>query len=69
MAEQQNGTPVEEVTMFGAKFFQTTGIVGGKDTTSAWGLTNGLAVNLVMIGKDHPNNVEIKAMLDSIKFK
>jgi len=69
MAKQQNGTPVEEVTMFAGKFFRTRFTLEGKDTTEVWGLTNGLAVNLVMIGKDHPNNVEIKAMLDSIKFK
>ena len=69
IAKLSNGTAVEEVTMFGGKFFQTRGTLEGKDTTFAWGLTNGLAVNLVMIGKDHPNNVEIKAMLDSLKFK
>ena len=69
IAKLSNGTAVEEVTMFGGKFFQTRGTLEGKDTTFAWGLTNGLAVNLVMIGKDHPNNVEIKAMLESLKFK
>ena len=69
MAEQQNGTPVEEVTMLGGKFFQTRCALEGKDTTVAYGLTNGLVVNLAMMGKDHPNNVEIKAMLESIEFK
>jgi hypothetical protein len=69
MAEQQNGTPVEEVTMLGGKFFQTRCTLEGKDMTVAYGLTNGLVVNLAITGKDHPNNVEIKAMLDSIKFK
>jgi hypothetical protein len=69
MAEQQNGTPVEEVSMLGGKFFQTRFTSEGKDMTMAYGLTNGLVVNLAITGKDHPNNVEIKAMLDSIKFK
>jgi hypothetical protein len=69
MAEQQNGTPVEEVTILGSKFFQTRCTIEGKDMTIAYGLTNGLVVNLAITGKDHPNNVEIKAMLDSIKFK
>jgi hypothetical protein len=69
MANQQNGTPVEEVTMFGAKFFQTSFTIEGKDMTQGWGLTNGLVVSLTMIGKDHQNNVEIKAMLESLKFK
>jgi hypothetical protein len=68
-AKQYNGTPVEEVTMFGGKFFQSRGTLEGKDTTYAYGLTNGLVVNLAMIGKDHPNNVEIKAILESLKFK
>ena len=56
--------------MFGAKFFQTRYTdKEGKDTTQGWGIVNGLAVALAMAGKDHQNNVEIKATLDSIKFK
>lgn len=68
MAKEANGTAFEG-TMFGAKFFQARGTIEGKDATAAWGLTNGLAVRLVMMGKDIQNNVEIRAMLDSIKFK
>jgi hypothetical protein len=64
-----NGTPVEEVTIGGAKFFQSRGTFDGNYTTNAYGLTNGLVVRLAIMGKDHPNNVEIKAILDSIKFK
>jgi hypothetical protein len=68
LAKQKNGTPVEEVT-FGAKFFLTRFTTEGIDMTEGWGLTNGEVVSLVMTGKDHPNNVEIKAMLESLKFK
>ena len=34
-----------------------------------YGDRNGDVVIISMVGKDHENNVEIKAMLDSIKFK
>ena len=68
LAKQKNGTPVEEVT-FGAKFFLTRFTTEGIDMTEGWGLTNGEVVSLVMTGKDHPNNVEIKTMLESLKFK
>ena len=68
-AKQNNGTPLEEVTIGGAKFFQSRGTLDGNETTFAYALTNRLFVHLAIMGKDHPNNVEIKAILDSIKFK
>jgi hypothetical protein len=67
--KQGNGTPVEEVTIGGAKFLQSRGTFEGIYQTNAYGLTNGSVVRLAIVGKDHPNNVEIKAILDSIKFK
>jgi hypothetical protein len=33
------------------------------------GFVNREVTNLIMGGKDYQNNVEIKAMLESIKFK
>ena len=70
LAKQQNGTPVVEVPMFGSKFFQTTYTnKEGKSQTQGWVIVNGELLALAMAGKDHQNNVEIKAMLDSIKFK
>lgn len=66
-AELLNGTAVEEVTMFGIKFFKTTYTLD--DQTIFYGDRNGDVVAISMGGKDHQNNVEIKAMLDSIKFK
>jgi len=64
-----NGTALEEVTMFGIKFFNTSYTLDGKDQTIFYGDRNGDVVIIAMAGKDHQNNVEIKAMLDSIKFK
>ena len=70
IAKQQNGTPVVEVPMFGSKFFQTTYTnKEGKSQTQGWVIVNGELLALAMAGKDHQNNVEIKATLDSIKFK
>ncbi len=67
-AELLNGTAVEEVTMFGIKFFKTIYTLDG-DQTVFYGDRNGDVVMISMSGKDYQNNVEIKAMLDSIKFK
>ena len=67
--EQQNGTGIEEVTMFDAKFFKTSFTANGMYQTSFAGNKNEEVVNIIMGGKDQQNNVEIKAMLDSIKFK
>jgi len=64
-----NGTAIEEVTMFGIKFFKTSDTVDGRDQTVFYGDRNGDVVIIAMTGKDHQNNVAIKAMLDSIKFK
>jgi hypothetical protein len=69
IAKTFNGTAVEEVTMFDIKFFKTSATFDGRDTTFAYGFKNGEADLILMGGKDHQNNVEIKAMLDSIKFK
>ena len=68
-AELLNGTALEEVTILGIKFFKTSYTLDGKDQTIFYGDRNGDVVTIAMAGKDHQNNVEIKAMLDSIKFK
>ena len=68
-AELLNGTALEEVTMFGIKFFKTSYTLDGMDQTVFYGDRNGDVVIISMAGKDNQNNVEIKAMLDSIKFK
>jgi hypothetical protein len=67
--DQQSGTAIEEVTMFDTTFFKTSFTANGMDQTSFAGDKNGKVVNIIMGGKDHQNNVEIKAMMDSIKFK
>ena len=67
--DQQKGTAIEEVTMFDANFFKTTFTANGMYQTSFAGDKNGEVVNIIMGGEDHNNNVEIKAMLESIKFK
>ena len=64
-----NGTALEEVTILGIKFFKTSYTLDGKDQTIFYGDRNGDVVTIAMGGKDHQNNVEIKAILDSIKFK
>jgi len=67
--DQQKGTAIEEVKMFDANFFKTTFTANGMYQTSFAGDKNGEVVNIIMGGEDHKNNVEIKAMLESIKFK
>jgi hypothetical protein len=64
-----NGTALEEVTILGIKFFKTSCTLDGRDQTVFYGDRNGDVVMISMSGKDYQNNVEIKAMLDSIKFK
>jgi hypothetical protein len=69
MAKSLNGTAPEEITMFGIKFFKTSYSLDGRDQTIFYGDRNSDIVIMAMAGKDHQNNVEIKAMLESIKFK
>ena len=69
IAEILNGTAIEEVTMFGIKFFKSSNTLDGEDQTVFYGDRNGDVVIIAPSGKDHQNNVEIKAMMDSIKFK
>ena len=64
-----NGTAIEEVTMFGIKFFKTSDTVDGSDQTVFYGDRNGDVVIIAMGGKDNQNNAALKAMLNSIKFK
>lgn len=67
--ELLNGTALGEVTMLGIKFFGESHTSDGDYQTVYYGDRNGDVVIISMVGKDHENNVEIKAMLDSIKFK
>jgi len=67
--ELLNGTALGEVTMLGIKFFGESHTSDGDYQTVYYGDRNGDVVVISMVGKDHENNVEIKAMLDSIKFK
>jgi hypothetical protein len=67
--EQQNGTAIGEVKMFDVTFFKTSFTANGMDQTSFAGDKNGEVVNIIMGGKDHQNNAELKAMQESIKFK
>jgi len=69
IAKILNGTAIEEVTMFGIKFFKSSNTLDGEDQTVFYGDRNGDVVIIAPSGKDHQNNVEIKAMMDSIKFK
>ena len=70
MAKSLNGTAPEEITMFGIKFFKTSYTLNSMDQTIFFGdINGGDIVKMVMAGKDHQNNVEIKAMMESIKFK
>ena len=64
-----NGTALGEVTMLGIKFFGESHTYDGDYQSDYYGDRNGDVVMIAMVGKDHQNNVEIKAMLDSIKFK
>jgi hypothetical protein len=69
LIKSKNGTPLEEVTMLGIKFFTTSVIDGSLDQTAYVGVRNGERVSIVLAGKDHKNNNEMKSMVESIKFK
>ena len=69
MSKQYNGTPLEEVSMFGMKFFKISFTASGSDQTMYSGVRNGEQVIIQVAGKDHANNETIKAMLESIKLK
>ena len=69
LIKSKNGTPLEEVTMLGVKFFITSVVDGSLDQTAYLGVRNGERVSIVLAGKDHKNNDEMKAMMESIKFK
>jgi hypothetical protein len=69
LIKSKNGTPLEEVTTLGVKFFKTSVLDGSLDQTAYIGARNGERVSIVLAGKDHKNNNEMKAMMESIKFK
>ncbi len=69
LIKSKNGTPLEEVTMLGVKFFITSVIDGSLDQTAYLGVRNGERVFIALAGKGHQNNDEMKAMMESIKFK
>jgi hypothetical protein len=69
LIKSKNGTPLEEVTTLGVKFFKTSVIDGSLDQTAYLGVRNGEKVAIVLAGKGHQDNVEMKAMMESIKFK
>ena len=69
LIKSKNGTPLEEVTILGVKFFKTSVIDGSLDQTAYVGVRNGERVSIVLAGKGHQNNAEMKAMMGSIKFK
>jgi hypothetical protein len=69
LIKSKNGTPLEEVTILGIKFFKTSVLDGSLDQSAFVGVRNGERVSIVLAGKDHKNNNEMKAMMESIKFK
>jgi hypothetical protein len=69
MKTTYSGTALEEVTMFGVKFFKTSFTANGSDQTMYSGVRNGEQVKIQMSGKDHQSNEAIIAMLESISLK
>jgi hypothetical protein len=69
MSKDYSGTALEEVTMFGVKFFKTSFTANGSDQTMYSGVRNGEQVKIQMAGKDHQSNEAIIAMLESISLK
>jgi hypothetical protein len=69
LIKSKNGTPLEEVTALGIKFFKTNVVDGTLDQTAYLGVRNGEKVAIILAGKGHQNNSEMKAMMESIKFK
>jgi len=69
IAKQNNGTPLEEVSMFGVKLYKTSFIADDKDQTVYSGAWNGQQVKIELTGEDHQNNEIIKAVLESIKLR
>ncbi len=69
IAKQNNGTPLEEVSMFGVKLYKTSFMADDKDQTVYSGAWNGQQVKIELTGEDHQNNEIIKAVLESIKLR
>lgn len=69
IAKQNNGTPLEEVSMFGVKLYKTSFTEDDKDKTVYSGAWNGQQVKIELIGKDHQNNEIIKAVVESIELR
>jgi hypothetical protein len=69
LIKSKNGTPLEETTVLGIKFFKTSVVDGSLDQTAYVGVRNSEKVSIILAGKEHENNNEMKAMMESIKFK
>jgi len=68
-ASRYEGTPLEEVNMFGIKLFKTSFTYSGVEQTFYSGVKNGEQVHIQLSGKDHMNNADIMAMFESITLK
>jgi uncharacterized protein YceK len=69
LIKNKNGSPLEEVTALGIKFFKTNVVDGTLDQTAYLSVRNGEKVAIILAGKGHQDNAEMKAMMESIKFK
>jgi len=68
-ASQYDGTPLEEVNMFGIKLFKTSFTYSGVEQTFYSGVKDGEQVSIQLAGKNHMKNDDIMAMFESITLK
>lgn len=68
LADKYDGSPLEDVELWGCKFHKTTYLAYGKVMTFYSGVKNGEQVKIQVSGKSYEENPEIKAMIESINF-
>lgn len=68
-AKRYNGTPPEQIDIFGMKFWKTTYTAASVYQTSYLSMKNGQLVSVQIAGADHDKNDTIKGILNTLKFK
>lgn len=66
LAQSNDGTPLEQVTLLGLVFFSTTFESGGVEQTYYSTVNNSEQIKIQVTGKSYESNADIKAMVESI---
>lgn len=69
MAKDYQGTPAEQIDIFGKKFWKTTYTQASLSQTTYLSVANGQLVSVQVGGKDHDKNDTLKGILATLKFK